>query len=301
MKRKILIKVIVILLVSGIHSYSSAQSKMIISINGKESDIFGYSLEPSTGTPKEISMFGPMQNAGTVFQAALLTANLITGITISITDANTGTSTISLTGVKVETLKQYLSTYSNGSFTISAGGNVNTEVKCQFNKIELTNGSSENTNNKTSTLNNVDNKKTASNGSWELNPNGLKGAAGRILVNLPADLPVLIGFYDTNDKYLSSEDKSLPVSFPPGGYNIQISSVKLINVPVQKGMDTKIYAGTLNVVTLSAWQVFDDTKKKYYHGGSTPEKVGLPAGNYQLLVNGIFQPVVVKNGETTDF
>ena len=126
---------------------SFAQAKMVMSMDGKESDILGYSLEPSTGSAKEISLFGPMQNASITFQFDVASSKIIPALNITTTDANTGTTTIKLLNVTVLDFKQYNSTYANGIFEITSGGSLNSEVKCKYEKIEIITGASKNNGN----------------------------------------------------------------------------------------------------------------------------------------------------------
>jgi len=121
-----------------------SQTKMILTLDGKESDLFGYSLDPSSGSSKEITMFGPMQNAGQDLQFDFVSGKLVPAVDITITDAVTGTSAITLKNVTVLSVKQFISSYSNGGFTVSPGGNVNTEVKCKYEKIEISNSAATN-------------------------------------------------------------------------------------------------------------------------------------------------------------
>lgn len=266
-----------------------AQTKMILTMDGKESDIFGYAMSAATGSgsPQEMSVFGPMQNSASAFMQSYMSGQLIPSFSIAVTDAVTGTTTIKLTGVIIESLKQYTSTYTNGSFTISPSGNVNTEVLCKFQKLYYQTG--------TSTNNNEASSVTKSNPL-------LQGTTGRVFLDLPVDVECFIFIYGHNsNKEIAGASKDRTFYLAPGDYDIKVSSVKLEQIVVEKGKDTKIPAGVLNITSQSAWALFDANKKTRITGASKPGKIGLPAGNYQLQLGGSFQPVVIKDGETMNF
>ncbi len=283
-----------------------AQTKMTLTLDGKESDVLGYSFEPSTGISKEISIFGPMQNAATTLEMDFLAGKRIPVISIRITEANTETITINLMGVSILAFKQHISTYSNGSFTVSPGGNMNIEIKCKFENTGIQYSLSEKVNDKSGTpgINTSNNTNDSTNNKkWEIKANpSLKGATGRLLLNLPADAECFIYIYAYGDKkqlYGTSKDRVF--SLMPGLYDILISSASLQEVAIQKGMDTRIRAGILNISSSTAWELYDETGKVRITGASKASKIGLPVGNYQLKMAGAFQSVMIKDEETAEY
>ena len=77
-------------------------------------------------------------------------------------------------------------------------------------------------------------------------------------------------------------------SLIPGGYNITVSSVPVVTVPVQKGMNTRLKAGTLNMVIVGQWQIYTEKKTKGYVNYYKPSKLALPIGKYVISINGQF-------------
>jgi type VI protein secretion system component Hcp len=296
MKSSILVPVALIMTLST--NALLAQTKMILTLDGKESDIFGYSLDPSTGSAKEISMFGPMQNAAPVFQSNFMSGKPLPAVNISITDAAAGASTINLTGVMVLAIKQYISTYSNGSFTVAPGGNVNTEVKCKYEKIEIKTGAPININKPE----NVNILSQTNEQKWVISNASIKGATGKISVTLPADAECEIKIYDPADnKFLGSFKKSDAIILFPGTYKVKVSNADVNDVPVRQGMETRLKAGILSLASPVDYKLYDLTKKTFFGSYKGPKKIGLPVGIYQLSLNERFQQIVIKDGETLEF
>jgi len=283
----------------------SAQTKMILSMDGKQSDLFGYVLDEPSGNSREITMFGPLQNAAQSFEFGLEAGKLLPAVNLTITDAVTGTTAIHLTNLTVLAVKQFISTYTNGSFAISPGGNVNTEVKCRFEKIEIKSG------------NNTEQKSVKENSAlskfvdrWELVPNeGLKGMTGRIVVKMPAPSRVLMKIYKTGDMKQSdtwhesnfaNKDNMASGNYLPGYYDIAIWNERLDSIRVESGNDTRLKVGVLDVNLKGTWRILDENKKELYHL-SLHEKVLLPVGNYFVATGIIEQPVTVKDGEIVRF
>lgn len=124
-------------------------------------------------------------------------------------------------------------------------------------------------------------------------------STGKVQLDLPADVQCFIYIYDHGtNKQIAGTSKDRIFYMAPGVYDIKVSSVKMEEITVQKGMDTKILAGSLDITSPSSWQLFDESKKISITGSSKPEKIGLPVGNYNVKINGSFLPVTIKDGET---
>ena len=132
-----------------------------------------------------------------------------------------------------------------------------------------------------------------------------KGATGKLFLNIPKEAESVITIYNrltetTQQEMLySSTERSF--SLVPGLFNIRLSGSIVNDVPVQKGMDTRIKAGVLNVVASGTWTLFNEKKSQDLYYSSKAKKIGLPIGTYQMEINGTMQLVVIKDGETVDF
>ncbi len=139
---------------------------------------------------------------------------------------------------------------------------------------------------------------------WVITPvKDMKGVLGRLDINFPADAERNILIYQPADnKFITSvsrNDKMYTIA--PGPYNFTITNVRIDNVPIQKGHETRLKAGLLNVVSDGNWILYSDTKEKQYTSGNTPKKLPLPVGNYQLKLGTQFYPVAIKDKETVEF
>ena len=139
---------------------------------------------------------------------------------------------------------------------------------------------------------------------WVITPvTTMKGVLGRLDINYPAGVDRWILYYQPADnKYMGSVseyDKFFTIS--PGEYRFLITDVPVENVPIQKGHETRIKMGFLNVVSEGGFYLYNDTKEKLYTTYDKPKKIALPVGSYQLSLGGQFYPFVIKDGETVEY
>ena len=138
---------------------------------------------------------------------------------------------------------------------------------------------------------------------WVITPSGAKGATGNVTIALPKDATWYLYFQTTDGKDLVRLDYAKSHSLIPGKYNVIVSSVPVLEVPVLKGMNTRLKAGTLHVVSTGAaqWGIYDETRTKHYVTYTYSQKLGLPAGKYAISLNGQFLEVEIKDGQVTEF
>ena len=141
---------------------------------------------------------------------------------------------------------------------------------------------------------------------WEIKQNSTaKGANGRILLNIPKEIESIITISQSVTEkevhYSGILTKERSFSLAPGIFNITISGSKVKHVPVQKGMDTRIKAGVLNVTSSGIWTLYNEKKNKEVYYSSTAKKIGLPVGIYQMELNGTTHQIIIKDGATLNF
>ena len=136
---------------------------------------------------------------------------------------------------------------------------------------------------------------------WVITPSGARGATGNVTVNFPTGTTWNMLFKTTENRHLISVNNAKSHAMVPGQYNIDFSAVPVLAVPVQKGMNTRLKAGTLNVVSEGGFMLYDENQKINYVSYGTPMKLGLPAGKYSIKISGQFQQVEIKDGQVTDF
>lgn len=129
-----------------------------------------------------------------------------------------------------------------------------------------------------------------------------KGATGKLFLNIPKEVESVITISQpVTERQVSYTLNEHAFSLVPGTYDFTLSGSKVKGVPVQKGMDTRIKAGILNVVATGTWTLYDEKKDRQVYYSISAKKIGLPIGTYQLEINGTMQQVVIKDGETVDF
>ncbi len=138
---------------------------------------------------------------------------------------------------------------------------------------------------------------------WEIKQNLLaKGVTGKLFLNIPKDAECVITISQpVTERQVSYSINERSFSLVPGTYDVTISGIKVKDVPVQKGMDTRIKAGTLNVVASGIWTLYDEKKDRQVYYSVTAKKIGLPIGTYQIDLNGTMKQILIKDGETVDF
>lgn len=139
---------------------------------------------------------------------------------------------------------------------------------------------------------------------WVISPvPTMKGVLGRLDINFPADVERNILIYQPSDnKFITSVSRNDKIyTIAPGQYRFTLTNVPVNNVPIQKGHETRLKAGFLNIVSDGNWHLYNDTKEKAYTSGNKPKKLPLPVGSYQLKLGLNFYPFVIKDGETLEY
>ena len=139
---------------------------------------------------------------------------------------------------------------------------------------------------------------------WVITPvTNMKGVLGRLDINFPADVERNILIYQQADnKFLRSVSYNDKIySIAPGQYRFTITNVPVDNVPIQKGHETRLKMGFLNVVSEGDWHLYNETKEKAFTSGNKPKKLPLPVGSYQLKLGTQFYPFTIKDKETVEY
>lgn len=121
---------------------------------------------------------------------------------------------------------------------------------------------------------------------WVITPvSNMKGVLGRLDINFPADVERDILIYQPADnKFITSVSRNDKIyTIAPGQYRFTLSNVPVDSVPIQKGHETRLKAGFLNVVSEGDWHVYSD-RKKAIHFRQQAEKN--TAAGWQLPVKG---------------
>lgn len=128
---------------------------------------------------------------------------------------------------------------------------------------------------------------------WSITPSGTKSTAGLVSIALPPGAQWYLFFQTTAGKDLVRLDNTKSHTLVPGEYNVIVSSIPVLQVPVIKGMNTRVKAGILHVVSAGQWGVYDEAQKINYVTHGSPMKLGLPVGKYNIYLNGQYLPVEI--------
>lgn len=142
------------------------------------------------------------------------------------------------------------------------------------------------------------------NEKWTLTPNNLKGTTGRLMLDFPTDTKWQVNIWAMPGKQVvanlySTANKTFH-TVAPGMYRIKLNTVELLDVPIEKGHDTKLNWGILDIVSETNWILADESGKANLNSGNKPIKMALPVGTYTLKLGGQPQEVIIKKGETVE-
>jgi hypothetical protein len=135
---------------------------------------------------------------------------------------------------------------------------------------------------------------------WVITPvAGMKGLSGRLNMNFPAGVDWNIWIYNQADnKFINSFypiHKKQSFNLSPGEYRIKLGNVTVENVSIQKGKETRIRAGVLNVADESSWELYDELKENIITTNTRPQKMVLPIGNYKITILGQDRDVEIRD------
>lgn len=147
--------------------------------------------------------------------------------------------------------------------------------------------------------------------NWTITPNpSLTGTIGRMVVDLPKGTKYVVKIFKSGDNNQAVGEASFKsASLLPGVYDVLINTGasvakmpwRLRGVPVESGKDTRLHAGVLNITASGMWHVYDEAREVMLVGGNGPSRIGLLAGRYQVKVANDFMPIVIRDGQVTDF
>lgn len=141
---------------------------------------------------------------------------------------------------------------------------------------------------------------------WTIKSNTkIKGELGRVNMNFPRGVEWSIDFSTTENKFItnrSSYSKHQPFyDVVPGNYNLTLNHITIENVSVEKGKETKLKTGFLHIISTRPWEIYSESKEKYYTSGNKPVKMALPAGRYLLNFEGKDYRVMIGEGAYVKF
>jgi hypothetical protein len=141
---------------------------------------------------------------------------------------------------------------------------------------------------------------------WVITTANMKGVLGRLNTAFPSDVEWSVDIRASADnKFITNRSgfsKHGPAQdIAPGMYNFQLNTILVENVPIERGKETRLKTGVLQIVSEGDWEIRNETKEKFHTSGNKPKKIALPVGSYQLVLGGQFFPVVIKDGATVEY
>ena len=130
---------------------------------------------------------------------------------------------------------------------------------------------------------------------------------GRVVVTFPTGLNLshtMVYLYPPGaptQAALSSGNGSFPL--PPGRYDVGIHTIRLADVPVRAGFDTRVKVGVLRVSKDNAttYRVLDAAAQHELAKGYGSSVFGLPVGQYVLRLKRDDKLVMIQDGGIADF
>jgi hypothetical protein len=129
-----------------------------------------------------------------------------------------------------------------------------------------------------------------------------KSGTGKLYVSLPNGTEWDMTIYAAGSaKVLSNTMLTTNFSLLPGSYDLEINHIKIAGVPVEKGNETRLKTGVLNINNPTSWTLYDETKQTVLLNSSSAGKRGLPIGKYKLSIMGQDTDIEIKDGETVEY
>ncbi len=141
---------------------------------------------------------------------------------------------------------------------------------------------------------------------WVISPANMKGVLGRLNTRFPSDVEWTVEIRSGADnKFITSRsgfsNHGPSHDIGPAIYNFQLNSILVENVPIERGKETRLKTGVLQIVSGGDWEIRNESKEKFHTSGNKPKKFALPVGSYQLKLGGQFYPIVIKDGATVEY
>jgi hypothetical protein len=135
----------------------------------------------------------------------------------------------------------------------------------------------------------------------------LKGRLGRVVVEFPAgtkDLKARTEIFKAGDaKGVRTVYGNVEEEMTPGAYDLDIGGHKIAGIVVEPRSDTRVKVGVLrlNAGGNTRFEIFDVGGKKGLQTHYGQNEAGLPAGTYEVEVNGQREKVTIQAGKITEY
>ncbi len=137
---------------------------------------------------------------------------------------------------------------------------------------------------------------------WVISKVNATGDNGNLVIDLPKETAWDITIYPADsNKVLSNTMLQKSFSLLPGSYDLEINHIWIKGVPVEKGNNTRLKAGTLYIKNEAPWTLYDEPKQTVLINSSAAGSRGLPVGKYKLTISKVDHDIEIKDGKTVKF
>ncbi len=145
-------------------------------------------------------------------------------------------------------------------------------------------------------------------GPFELSTNAeLKGRLGRIIITYPGDTKIAGARTDIyrsgSSGKVKTEFGNVAAELVPASYDVEINGHKVVGVTVATRSDARVSVGVLRLHGSSntRFDILEQGTQVKIQTAFGDADIGLPAGNYDVKVNGQTEKVTITNGEVTEY
>jgi len=137
----------------------------------------------------------------------------------------------------------------------------------------------------------------------------MKGRLGRVVIafadgaNLKPDANRTGIYKEGEAKEASSGYGPIARELVPGIYDLDVNGKKISGIPVKSGQDTRIPSGVLRMhgANETRFTIHDLGAESNFKSAYGNALVGLPAGEYEIEVNGSREKFTIEPGKITDY
>ena len=140
-------------------------------------------------------------------------------------------------------------------------------------------------------------KNSDSTEKWVITRVYAKSITGKLFFDLPNNALRDLKIYAAgSDKVIASSKLKTTFDLTPGRYDLETDHIWIKGVPVEKGNNTRIKAGVLQVTAFGSWKLYDESKETVLINTSNPQSRGLPVGKYKLTIGWQVEDIEIKDG-----
>lgn len=135
---------------------------------------------------------------------------------------------------------------------------------------------------------------------WTITNNYSKSDNGQLLINTPEQTVLSCIVSKVGEAKTFALRSGNPKEVKPGLYDVSFWGIKIPQVTVETGKDTRIFAGFLKSTVKGLWELWTADGQKIYSAGG-PKQIALPVGNYIVKTGGTEIKTTITDGKVSLF